>query len=49
MVNTYEFQDAQQSRAFWHHLLDQMGADRFFSQCSIRAEAGTIIITVRHD
>ncbi len=49
MINTYEFGTENQARAFWHHLLDQMGFDRFADRCSIALVGGVYVITVRHD
>ncbi len=49
MTNTYEFNTEKQARAFWHHLLGQMGFDRFAYQCSIKLECGVYVITVRHE
>ena len=48
MTTTYEFETEQQARAFWHHLLNQMGFERFASNCSIRFEKAVHIITVTH-
>lgn len=49
MTNTYEFISEEQSRAFWHHLLYQMGFDRMARQCSVKVSGGSYIITVRHE
>lgn len=48
MTNTYEFGTESQARAFWHHLLDQMGLDRLIAQCSIKLSGGVYQVTVTH-
>ena len=47
MTATYQFTTEAQSRAFWHHLLDQIGLDRLMSECSIKFSDGVYTITVR--
>ncbi len=49
MTTTYEFSTEAQSRAFWHHLLDQMGFDRMMASCAIKMVGGVYTITVRHE
>jgi len=49
VINTYEFSTEAQSRAFWHHLLGQMGFDRMCAQCSVALVRGVYVITVRHE
>ena len=48
MTTTYEFNTEAQSRAFWHHLLDQMGFERMVNDCTIKLVGGVYIITVSH-
>jgi hypothetical protein len=48
MTNVYEFTTEAQCRAFWHHLVDQMGFERFCAQCSAKLENGVYKITVTH-